>query len=198
MRLGGVETLRADARVIAATNAELEELVQKGSFREDLYYRLNVINIQLPPLRERAEDIPLLARAFLQRYAGENEKEIEDISSQAMELLMDYSWPGNVRELENVIERAAVLSTSDVLDVDLLPPSVREPRTIESPPPALPTNGLSFKQAVAAYERQLITHALRQTGGVQKRAAEKLKVKPTTLHEMMKRLKITADSIEAS
>ncbi len=196
MRLGGVETLTADARLIAATNAELEELVKKGSFREDLYYRLNVINIQLPPLRQRAEDIPLLARAFLQRYAGENEKEISEISPQAMELLMDYRWPGNVRELENVIERAAVLSTSEILDVDLLPPSVREPRAVESPPPALPTNGLSFKQAVAAYERQLITNALKLAGGVQKRAAEKLKVKPTTLHEMMKRLKITADSLE--
>ena len=196
MRLGGVDTLTADARLIAATNAELEELVKKGSFREDLYYRLNVITIQLPPLRQRTEDIPLLARAFLRRYASENEKEISEISPQAMELLMDYRWPGNVRELENVIERAAVLSTGDCLDVDLLPPLVREPRAVETPPPALPTNGLSFKEAVAAYERQLITNALRQTGGVQKRAAEKLKVKPTTLHEMMKRLKITADSLE--
>ena len=194
MRLGGVETLTADARVIAATNANLEKLVEKGTFREDLYYRLNVINIPLPPLRERAEDVPLLARRFLERYAGENEKRLSGISPQAMELLMDYRWPGNVRELENVVERATVLSTSETLDVDLLPPSVREPRA-EAPPPALPTNGLSFKEAVAAYERQLITNALKLAGGVQKRAAEKLKVKPTTLHEMMKRLKITADSL---
>ena len=196
MRLGGVETLTADARLIAATNAELEELVKKGNFREDLYYRLNVITIQLPPLRQRAEDIPLLARAFLQRYASENEKAISEISPQAMELLMDYRWPGNVRELENVIERATVLSTGESLDIDLLPPSVREPRAPESLPPAMPTNGLPFKEAVAAYERQLITNALKQAGGVQKRAAERLKVKPTTLHEMMKRLKITADSLE--
>ncbi len=195
MRLGGVETLNADARVIAATNADLDKLVREGSFREDLYYRLNVINIPLPPLRERAEDIPLLARRFLERYSGENEKELSEISPQAMELLMDYRWPGNVRELENVIERATVLSVTELLDVDLLPPSVREPRTADMPPPALPTNGLSFKEAVAAYERQLITNALKLAGGVQKRAAEKLKVKPTTLHEMMKRLKITAESL---
>jgi len=195
MRLGGIETMTADARVIAATNADLEKLVRAASFREDLYYRLNVINIHLPPLRERAEDIPLLARRFLEQYAEENEKEMAEISPRAMELLMDYRWPGNVRELENVVERATVLSTGEVLDVDLLPPSVREPRSAEAPPPALPTNGLSFKEAVAAYERQLITSALKLAGGVQKRAAEKLKVKPTTLHEMMKRLKITAESL---
>ncbi|MEM7352988.1 MAG: sigma-54 dependent transcriptional regulator [Acidobacteriota bacterium] len=196
MRLGGVETLTADARIIAATNAELEEMVKKGTFREDLYYRLNVITIQLPPLRKRVEDIPLLARRFLTTYAEENEKEIHEISPRAMELLMDYHWPGNVRELENVVERATVLSTGAVLDVDLLPPSVREPSSVEVPAPTLPTNGLSFKQAVAAYERQLISNALRLAGGVQKRAAEKLKVKPTTLHEMMKRLKITAESVD--
>ena len=196
MPLGGVETQTADARIIAATNADLDELVKKGDFREDLYYRLNVINIQLPPLRKRIEDIPLLARRFLQTYSEENEKVIHEISSRAMEFLMDYHWPGNVRELENVVERAAVLSTGETLDTDLLPPSVREPSTFKAPPPAMPSNGLSFKQAVAAYERQLISNALRMAGGVQKRAAEKLKVKPTTLHEMMKRLKITAESLE--
>ena len=195
MPLGGVETHKADARVIAATNADLERMVQDQTFREDLYYRLNVINIQLPPLRQRIEDIPLLARHFLQFYAQENEKEIESIDSHAMELLMDHRWPGNVRELENVIERATVLSTGPVLDVDLLPPSVREPKAVELPAPELPTNGLPFKEAVSTYERQLIIHALRRENGVQKRAAERLKVKPTTLHEMMKRLKITTEGL---
>ena len=196
MRLGGIETLTADARIIAATNANLEKLVEDSRFREDLYYRLNVINIHLPPLRKRTEDIPLLARRFLEVYASENEKDISEITPRAMKLLMDYHWPGNVRELENVIERASVLSTSEVLDVDLLPPTVLEPRSINTAPPLLPTNGLSFKEAVAVYERQLITNALKLAGGVQKRAAEKLKVKPTTLHEMMKRLKITTESLE--
>ena len=196
MRLGGVEVLQADARVIAATNADLEKMVQEGKFREDLYYRLNVITLELPPLRERTEDIPPLARHFLAYYAAENEKEIKSIDPQALELLMDYRWQGNVRELENVVERAVVLSTSDVLDVDLLPPAVREPKSTDMPTPELPSNGFSMKEAVANYERQLIIRALRSEGGVQKRAAERLKVKPTTLHEMMKRLRITAESID--
>lgn len=197
MRLGGVETLQAEVRIIAATNADLERLVKNGEFREDLYYRLNVITIPLPPLRKRVEDIPLLARRFLQKYAQENEKELREVSSRAMEMLLDYSWPGNVRELENVIERGTVLATTDTLDVDLLPPTVRERKAFALPPPVMSANGLSFKEAVSAYERQLISTALRASGGVQKRAAEMLMVKPTTLHEMMKRLKITSDMLDA-
>jgi len=198
MRLGGVETLKADVRIIAATNADLDEAVQEGAFREDLYYRLNVITIPLPPLRERTEDIPLLAQHFLNRYATENEKEIRDISPQAMELLLDYSWPGNVRELENVIERAVVLSASEVLDVEMLPSAVRQPSTASVPQATFPPEGLSFKDAVSDFERQLIVKALQSSGGVQKRAAELLRVKPTTLHEMMKRLNISADAVAAS
>ena len=196
MRLGGVDVLKADVRFVAATNADLEEMVREGGFREDLYYRLNVITIQLPPLRKRPGDVPALARHFLERYARENEKEIEEISSSAMELLLDYHWPGNVRELENVIERAVVLSTAGVIDVDLLPQSVREAENFAVPMPSLPRNGMSFKQAVSAYERQLISRALQESSGVQKHAAELLKVKPTTLHEMMKRLKITTESLD--
>jgi two-component system response regulator PilR (NtrC family) len=194
MRLGGVETLKAEVRIIAATNAELEHLVQQGRFREDLYYRLNVITINLPPLGNRTEDIPLLARHFLAQCAHENEKPLHEFTPRAMELLMDYHWPGNVRELENVIERGVVLSTGEVFDEDLLPPAVREPRTPLAHPPAMPSNGLSFKEAVASYERELITQALKNAGGVQKRAADILQVKPTTLHEMMKRLGVTAQA----
>ncbi len=197
MRLGDVETLRADVRIVAATNADIEELVRESEFREDLYYRLNVITVELPPLRRRTEDIPLLARHFLQHYSVENEKSIREITSRTMALLLDYPWPGNVRELENVIERAVVLSTSDEIDVDLLPPSVREPKSIPEHAVTMPLNGLSFKEAVASYERQLIVQALKSSSGVQKRAAEVLKVKPTTLHEMMKRLKVSADNLEA-
>ncbi len=195
MRLGGVETIRVDVRIIAATNADLEGLVADGRFREDLYYRLNVITIALPPLRKRTEDIPLLARHFLHEYAQENEKALREISARAMETLMDYHWPGNVRELENAIERAVVLSTGEVLDVDLLPASVRQPGSVSAPPTAAPANGIPFKDAVGAYERQLIIKALKAAGGVQKRAAELLQVKPTTLHEMMKRLNISAESL---
>jgi two-component system response regulator PilR (NtrC family) len=195
MRLGGLETLKADVRFVAATNADLEELVENGHFREDLFYRLNVITISIPPLRKRTEDIPLIARHFLELYAEENDKPIKEISPRAMELLLDHHWPGNVRELENVIERAVVLSTGAVLDTDLLPITVRQPDSLAMPPASLPTNGASFKEAVSAYERQLIVKALQLSGGVQKRAAELLKVKPTTLHEMMKRLNISAESL---
>jgi two-component system response regulator PilR (NtrC family) len=198
MRLGGVDVLKADVRVIAATNADLEAEVQEGEFREDLYYRLAVITLALPPLRKRTEDVPLLAHHFLHRYADENGKPLHDIAPAAMELLMDHPWPGNVRELENVIERAVVLSTGPVLDVELLPPSVRQPNAVAAPAASLPSNGLSLKEAVSEYERQLIVKALQMSGGVQKRAAEMLHVKPTTLHEMMKRLSISVDAVVAN
>jgi two-component system response regulator PilR (NtrC family) len=194
MRLGGTDTVKADVRIIAATNADLEEAVQNGQFREDLFYRLNVITVTLPPLRKRNEDIPVLVQHFLSYYARENEKPIRDIAPRAMEVLLDYHWPGNVRELENVVERAVVLSTGDTLDVDLLPPAVRHPASLGLSPPMLPSNGVSFKEAVSDYERQLIVKALQTCGGVQKKAAEMLRVKPTTLHEMMKRLNISSES----
>ena len=195
MRLGGVETIKADVRLIAATNADLEEAVAAGQFREDLFYRLNVITIHLPPLRKRGEDIPLLAQHFLQHFARENEKPIHEIAPRAMEVLLDYHWPGNVRELENVVERAVVLSSGESLGVDLLPVTVRTPDNGGFAPPALPANGISFKDAVSDYERALIVKALQSCGGVQKRAAEMLRVKPTTLHEMMKRLNISSESV---
>lgn len=198
MRLGGIETIKVDVRIIAATNADLEGAVQQGHFREDLYYRLNVIVVTLPPLRKRSEDIPLLAQHFLAHYARENEKALREISSRAMEVLLDYHWPGNVRELENVIERGVVLSTGEILDVDLLPSAVRQPESIGLPPPTLPANGIAFKDAVSEYERQIIVKALQACGGVQKRAAELLQVKPTTLHEMMKRLNISSESVVTS
>jgi len=197
MRLGGVDTVKVDVRIIAATNADLEQLVAQGEFREDLYYRLNVITIHLPPLRQRVEDIPLLAQHFLKLYSRENAKSVGEISPEAMQRLLDYRWPGNVRELENAVERAVVLSTSGTVDVALLPPALRNqaPPADSATPVALPDPEVSFWDAVNAFERQLIVRALRSAGGVQKRAAELLQVKPTTLHEMMKRLSITADSI---
>ena len=195
MRLGGVETLTSDVRIIAATNADLEGRVEEGGFREDLFYRLNVITLVLPPLRQRPEDIPLLARHFLDIFCDENEKSLAAISPDAMELLLDYHWPGNVRELENVIERAVVLSTGETLDVDLLSPAVRSKRPPVGFDEPLPPEGLALKEAVANYERKLIVRALQASSGVQKKAAELLNVKPTTLHEMMKRLAVTVDQI---
>jgi len=210
MRVGGLDTIKVDVRIIAATNADLEGSVQQGTFREDLYYRLNVITVNLPPLRRRSEDIPLLAQSFLAYYARENEKAIRDIAPRAMELLLDYHWPGNVRELENAIERAVVLSTGETLTEELLPGSVRSRGELfgvatgfaggagNGGLSALPPNGIPFKDAVSQYERQIIIRALQSCGGVQKRAAELLQVKPTTLHEMMKRLNISSESLVSS
>ena len=195
MPLGGVETRKADVRIVAATNVDLAESVQTGGFREDLFYRLNVITIDLPPLRKRNEDIPLLVQHFLRKYAHENEKSIERVSPAAMEALLDYSWPGNVRELENVIERAVVLSTEEELGVDLLAPGVRQQGSLFPISTPASLNGVSFNEAVGGYKRQLIIKALEASGGVQKAAAKLLQLKPTTLHEMMKRLDISVDRI---
>ena len=195
MRLGGVDTLKADVRIIAATNADLEKAVADGNFREDLYYRLAVISIDLPPLRERTEDVPLLARHFLTKYAEENEKAASEIAPDAMETLLDYRWPGNVRELENVIERAVVLSENEKLTLDLIPDPIKNADQRDVPPTAFTAEGISLRDALASYERQLIVKALKAAGGVQKKAAELLSVKPTTLHEMMKRLNVSVDGI---
>ena len=125
MRLGGMDTIKVDLRIIAATNCDLEQMVEDGRFREDLYYRLHVINIFLPPLRHRKEDIPLLTQHFLEKYGDENNRPNLEITPDALDVLMDYDWPGNVRELENVIERAVVLSTRPRIDLDLIPDHIR-------------------------------------------------------------------------
>ncbi len=189
MRVGSVETQKADVRIIAATNVDLKRLVAEGKFRDDLYYRLCVISISIPPLRERREDIPLLAEHFVRVYASENNKSITGLSAEALRALLEYDWPGNVRELENAIERAVVLCPGGMLELDLLPESVLSPDRSELPV-RLPENGATYKDMVEEYERRLVRTALRRTGGVQKRAAELLRMKPTTLHEIIKRLEI--------
>jgi DNA-binding NtrC family response regulator len=190
MRLGSVETIRVDVRIIAATNAELQQIIQNGSFREDLYYRLNVITINLPPLRRRREDIPLLVAHFLAKYSEENRRAIREVTPEAMRVLLDSTWPGNVRELENTIERAVVLCTGDRIGVDLLPDYLRRPQPSSQPSLTLPSTGLSLKDAVSNYERNMILQSLELSNGVQKKAAELLQLKPSTLNEMIKRLGI--------
>jgi two-component system response regulator PilR (NtrC family) len=189
MRVGSVETKRVDVRIIAATNVDLKKMVTEGRFRDDLYYRLCVITISIPPLRERREDIPLLAEHFVRLYASENNKAIAGLQPEAMRALLDYDWPGNVRELENAIERAVVLCPGGTMGLDLLPETVLQPDAADVPV-RLPENGSTYKDLIEDYERRLIRTALRRTGGVQKRAAELLKIKPTTLHEIIKRLDI--------
>jgi DNA-binding NtrC family response regulator len=192
MRLGGMETIRVDARIIAATNCDLKEMVDEGRFREDLYYRLHVINIYLPPLRERKDDIPPLVQHFLEKYGEENGKADIELKPEALDLLMEYNWPGNVRELENVIERAVVLSPTASIGADLIPDHVRTAPSFRIPNFVVPPEGLSFKDVITNVERRLIESTLEAAGGVQKKAAELLKIKPTTLNEMIKRHDIGA------
>jgi DNA-binding NtrC family response regulator len=186
MRVGGLETIHVDVRIIVATNSELFSLVQDGKFREDLYYRLNVISIHLPPLRERMEDLPLLADHFIQKYCRENNKPSLHLTPPALNALMDYSWPGNVRELENVIERAVVLCRGDAVTVELLPNTIRQ----RARPFMIAEANLPFKEKVDEYRKMLILDALQKSDGVQKEAARLLRIKPTTLNEMIKRFRI--------
>ena len=190
MRLGGMETIKVDVRIIAATNVDLRQMTEDGKFREDLFYRLHVITIQLPPLRERKDDIPLLAQHFLQKYGEENHKNSLELTPDALDLMTDYDWPGNVRELENVIERAVVLTAGPRIGIELIPDHVRRAPNFQVPQFVMPPDGISFKDVTAGFEKQLIESTLEAAGGVQKRAAELLRMKPTTLNEMIKRYDI--------
>ena len=195
MRLGGTKTIRVDARIIAATNTDLEELIERKAFRQDLFYRLNVIKIELPRLRERKDDIPLLVKHFIDIYRCENEKEIEGITDDVLEILEDYHWPGNVRELENLIERAVVLTKSKLITRNNLPPFLLDRRPGDEDIAAGEEKERSFKEQTQHYQRKVILNALRRAKGVQKQAARSLRLKPTTLNEMIKRLKINLDSL---
>ena len=195
MRLGGTKTIRVDARIIAATNADLEELIGRKAFRQDLFYRLNVIKIELPPLRERKDDLPLLVNHFIDIYSRENKKEIEGISDDVLEILEGYDWPGNVRELENLIERAIVLSKSKLITRNTLPPFLLNRRPESGDIPAAEAGEQGFKEQIQDYQKKVILNALRRAKGVQKKAARSLGLKPTTLNEMIKRLKIDVESL---
>jgi DNA-binding NtrC family response regulator len=190
MRLGGMETIKVDVRIIAATNCDLRQMMEEGKFREDLFYRLHVISIQLPPLRDRKDDIPLLVQHFLHKYGDENRKADLELTPDALDLLTEYDWPGNVRELENVIERAVVLSSGPRIGVELIPDHVRRAPNFHMPQFVVPPEGISFKDVITDFEKRLIESTLEAAGGVQKRAAELLHIKPTTLNEMIKRYDI--------
>lgn len=190
--VGGEHVVRVDVRIIAATNADLQHMVAEGTFREDLYYRLNVITIKLPPLRERKEDIPALASFFLKRFGEENGKPHLTLSPRALDVLMAYHWPGNVRQLENVIERAVVLSPGPVIEPDLFPAEVLQPPS-QPMEVSVPADGLDLKEAVNRYTKALIEASLARCGGVQRRAAQLLGVRPSTLNEMIRRLGINAE-----
>jgi DNA-binding NtrC family response regulator len=179
-RVGSNKTLSADVRLVAATNKNLEELVKAGKFREDLFFRLRVVEIELPPLRERTGDIPLLAQNFLREFAKENGKAVNDFTADALEALMNFSWPGNVRELRTAIEHAVVLSRGDRISLRDLPNSVRGGNSL-SDAKLLQTKDLTVKDA----EKQLIQRALKETDGNRTRAAQKIGMSRRTFHRKL-------------
>ena len=188
MRLGGMETIKVDVRIIAATNCDLRQLMEEGKFREDLFYRLNVITVDLPPLRSRSEDILLLVNHFLAKFSAENSKPARQISPEALRPLMDYSWPGNVRELENVMERAVVLSNGQTIGIDLLPDAV-----VGRGSPARMfdhQSDSSLFEIVEDCERRLIIDMLEKCNWNQTEAAERFHVPLSTLNQKIKRLNI--------
>jgi DNA-binding NtrC family response regulator len=188
MHLGGVHEIQVDVRIIAATNVDLKQLVRDGKFREDLFYRLNVITIDLPPLRQRTEDIPLMVDFFLQKYSAENERPLRKITPDALRALMTYSWPGNVRELENVIERAVVLSAGTQIGPELLPDQIAGRGR---PFPLLERHGASsLFDIMEDCERHIIIDMLEKCNWNQTEAAERFKVPLSTLNQKIKRLNI--------
>ncbi len=174
-RVGGTADVRMDVRIVSATNRNLEADVSAGRFRQDLYYRLNVIQIPIPALRDRSEDIPILVHHFVEKYSEDLGKPISSVSEGAMKLLLAYPYPGNVRELENVIERAIALSRGNVIEADSLPPSLVDPQE-RSDATRIPREGVDLDALLQAYERSLLSDALRASGGVKKRAAQLLGV----------------------
>ena len=190
-RLGDTRTIRIDVRIIAATNADLAQMVANGEFREDLFYRLNVIPVRLPPLRERRDDIPLLVQHFVERLTGQDgERREVRITQEAMRQLMGFGWPGNIRQLENVVERALALGRDRTqLDIADLPPELREGAGVGQPPAVeIPEEGVDLPAYIATLERRFIQQALAETDGNKQQAAQRLGLKRTTLVEKVRRL----------
>jgi len=187
-RLGATKTIRCDVRILAATNKDLDKQVQEGAFREDLYYRLKVIPIEIPPLRDRRSDIPLLVHHFLENTARNKKKKVKGIAKDVMRAFMNYDWPGNVRELENIIERMVILTEGTTLTMDDVPEKISRKQISEQPIKAvIPDEGISLSNAINEYERQLIITALEKAEWVKNRAAKLLNMNRTTLVEKIKK-----------
>jgi transcriptional regulator with GAF, ATPase, and Fis domain len=201
-RLGGQQMLTVDIRIIAATNRDLEQMVENNQFRADLYYRLNIVNLELPPLRERPDDIPILATHFAAKASAKHNKPNPTFTPAFLQRLVAYRWPGNIRELENVIERAVVISPAPLLDENLLSEKVTSPaNTVQSAPPptAVPQveliNGvlppeLSFETALQNFKRQLVRQALRECNSSRSEAAHRLKISRQYLHRLINELNV--------
>jgi DNA-binding NtrC family response regulator len=188
-RVGGVKDISVNVQVVASTNRDLEAAVREGKFREDLFYRLSVIPIQIPPLRERKEDIPLLVEHFVQRYNTQFRKKVEQVSQDGMKLMMSYSWPGNIRELKNAIERAMILADKDRIDVPHLPIRIADPCTASMPRASgtalvrLPSEGAGLEDI----EKNLLEQALQHAHGNKTRASRLLKISRDTLRYKVKK-----------
>ena len=187
-RLGGTRTLRVDVRIIAATNRNLSQMVAEGKFREDLYYRLNVVSVEMPPLRDRKDDIPALAEFFVRRFASELKKKVDGIQNDALKVLMRHNWPGNIRELENVVERAVLLADAPVITTTDL--QIGDQQSATSPEKVqaikIPPTGIALEEI----ERQAVIEALRMSNWVQKDAAELLAISPRVMNYKIKILNI--------
>ncbi|WP_175964802.1 sigma 54-interacting transcriptional regulator, partial [Escherichia coli] len=170
-RIGGHQTIKVDIRIIAATNRDLQAMVKEGTFREDLFYRLNVIHLILPPLRDRREDISLLANHFLQKFSSENQRDIIDIDPMAMSLLTAWSWPGNIRELSNVIERAVVMNSGPIIFSEDLPPQIRQPVCNAGEAKTAPVGERNLKEEIKRVEKRIIMEVLEQQEGNRTRTA---------------------------
>jgi DNA-binding NtrC family response regulator len=198
-RVGGTRTLQIDVRIIAATNKNLISAVNKGTFRQDLYYRLNVIPIKVPPLRLRKSDIPLLVDFFVKKFNKQKRKRMSGFVPEALDALLAYSWPGNVRELENLVERLIILANSDQIEIDDIPGSIKgKSGRFESIEVKIPKDGIVFDQAVEEYEKKLILQALSETNWVKTKAAKLLNINRTTLIEKMKKKNLSKPAVGAS
>jgi two-component system, NtrC family, response regulator len=190
-RVGGSKTIRVDVRVVAASNRELKTEVEAGNFREDLFYRLNVVHMEMPPLRRRSEDIPLLVTHFMQKYAEANNKAGVRLEPEVMKILLRYPWPGNVRELENVIERAVILCSNNTITAEDLPANVAEAPETEFNIDSLVPSHIPLPEALEKIEEMMIRRALNQSGYVQVRAAELLGITKSLLQYKLKKYQIT-------
>jgi transcriptional regulator with PAS, ATPase and Fis domain len=193
-RVGESRPIKFDARVVAATNMELKKMVKEGTFREDLYYRLNVIPITLPPLRDRREDIPLIARHFVAKSCKSNNLALKTLTQEAVRALMAYTWPGNIRQLENAIEHAVAMSgPARDIAASTLPADISESSgSLLMTTVAIPDEGLNFQSVVSQLERELLTRCLEKTGGNKRQAARLLQLSRTTLIDKLHRLNIAA------
>jgi two-component system response regulator AtoC/two-component system nitrogen regulation response regulator NtrX len=192
-RLGGAETLAVDVRIISATHRDLEEEIEEGRFREDLYYRIKVVNIKIPPLRHRREDIPLLVNRFIQYFSEKHQKRIASISSEAMKILISYNWPGNVRQLKNIIESAVVLANKEILDITDLPEEIKHPENTAVTVKNIDYT-LSFRDAkkilIENFERDFIKKKLEEFSGNISRTAEALDMHRQNLQQKIRELRI--------